>query len=156
MTPEQLAKYQSDIKVAEMEKKLQTYGNWVGVGEEVGIAVKEGLMAVVDVSDKFGSTDVGKFTLVMVAWKVMGKDVVRIVLGLLFLVIITSLFLMIYKNLYKTERKLVEKPSLFDFKNPKKYEIIEKDENWEGYIAVQIIMLFLYAGAVGVAYGIMF
>lgn len=156
LTAEQLAKYQSDIKVAELEKKLQTYGNWVGVGGEVGIAVKEGLMAVVDVAGEFGSTDVGKFTLVMVAWKIMGKDVIRIVLGLLFLIIITFIFLMMYKNLYKNERKIIERPGLFNFKTVKKYEIIIKDTEWEGYVAIQIVMLFLYAGAIGITYAIMF
>ena len=57
LTADQLAKYQSDLRVAELEKKLQTYGNWVGVGGEIGIAVREGLGAVVDVSEKFGKTD---------------------------------------------------------------------------------------------------
>jgi hypothetical protein len=156
MTPEQLAKYQSDMHIAELENKLQTYGNWVGVGGEVGIAVKEGLTAVVDVADKFGGTDVGKFTIIMVAWKVMGKDVIRIVLGLLFLIIITLLFVMIYKNLYKNERKLIKKPALFDFQTPKEYEVIKKGYNWEGYVMIQILMLFLYAGAIGITYGIMF
>lgn len=156
MTPEQLAKYQSDMHIAELQKKLDTYGNWVGVGSEVGIAVKEGLMAVVDVADKFGGTDVGKFTIVMVAWKVMGKDVIRIVLGIIFLIIITFLFLMIYKNLYKNERKLIKKPALFDFSTPKEYQVIEKDTTWDGYIAVQIVMLFLYAMAIGLTYAIMF
>lgn len=156
LTAEQLAKYQSDIKVAELEQKLLTYGNWVGVGGEVGSAVKEGLMAVVDVAGEFGDTDVGKFTLVMVAWKVMGKDVVRIILGLLFLIIITLIFIKIYNNLYQNERKIIERPGLFNFTGMKKYQIIEKDTNWDGYVAVQIVMLFLYAGAIGLTYAIMF
>lgn len=81
MTPEQLAKYEADIRVAELQKKLDIYGNWVGVGGEVGTAVREGLNAVVDVADKFGKTDVGRFTMILVAWKVIGKDIMRIVLG---------------------------------------------------------------------------
>lgn len=154
MTPDQLAKYHSDIKVAELEKKLQTYGNWVGVGGEVGIAVKEGLSAVVDVADQFGKTDVGKFTLVMVAWKVMGKDVIRIILGLVFLVIITWLFVKVYKNTYVPKRMMVENPGFMKY--PKKYEIIKPDSSWDGYQAVKILLLFLYAGAIGISYAIMF
>ena len=156
LTPDQLAKYQSDIHIANLEKKLQTYGNWVGVGGEVGTAVKEGLMAVVDVAGEFGSTDVGKFTLVMVAWKIMGKDVIRIILGLLFLMIITFIFIKIYNNLYRNERKIIERPSLFNFNGMKKYQVIEKDTNWDGYVIIQILMLFLYAGAIGITYAIMF
>lgn len=154
MTAEQLAKYQADIQIAELEKKLETYGNWVGVGGEVGTAIREGLMSVVDVADKFGSTDVGKFTIVMVAWKVMGKDLVRIILGLIFLTIITWLFVKVYKNTYVPKRILVENPGFLRY--PKKYEIVKPDNSWDGYEFVKILLLFLYAGAVGISYTIMF
>jgi hypothetical protein len=96
MTPDQLAKYHSDMEVAALEKKLETYGNWVGVGGEVGEAVRSGLEAVVDVADQFGQTDVGKFTLVLVAWKVMGKDTIRILLGFMFIALVTWIFMKVY------------------------------------------------------------
>ncbi len=154
MTAEQLAKYTSDIQIAELEKKLEVYGNWVGVGGEVGNAVKEGLSAVVDVADQFGSTDVGKFTMILVAWKVVGKDFVRIALGLLWFVAITWMFLRTYKNTYEPKRMMVKNPGFLKY--PKEYEIVKPDDGWEGYNAVKIIMLFLYAGAIGLTYGIMF
>ena len=153
MTTEQLAKYNSDMKIADLEKKLQTYGNWVGVGGEVGNAIEEGLTAVVDVADKFTGTDVGKFTLVLVAWKVIGKDIIRIVLGFIFIIIITWLFIKIYKNTYIPKKILTENPGIFRY--PKKYEIITP-KTWEGYQGVKIIMLFMYVGAIGIAYAIMF
>lgn len=86
LTPEQLDKIKSDEQVKKLQNKLDTYGKWVGVGGEIGTAVKEGLTAVVDVSDKFTKTDVGKFTLIMIAWKVMGEDVVGLVVGILFFI----------------------------------------------------------------------
>ena len=157
MTPDQLAKYYSDIRVAELEKKLETYGNWVGVGGEVGIAVKEGLMAVVDVADQFGSTDVGKFTLIMVAWKVMGKDAVRILLGLFFFILVTLLFLKVYRGYYRTKRVLTERTPQGWFRRAKKvYEVVKPNRDWEGVNAIPIIMLCLYAGMVGITYAIMF
>lgn len=55
---------------------------YIGIGKEIGEAVKNGLESVVDVSNKFADTPVGKFTLVMVAWKVMGRELLRVVLGL--------------------------------------------------------------------------
>lgn len=157
MTAEQLAKYTGDMKIADLEKKLETYGNWVGVGGEVGNAIEEGLTAVVDVADKFTGTDVGKFTMVLVAWKVIGKDLVRILLGLIFLAIITLLFFRVYRNTYVPKRKLVEKTPQGWFKRAKKkYEIIIPNDDWEGYNGVKIVILFLYAGAVGISYAIMF
>ena len=157
LTGEQLAKYTSDMKIADLEKKLETYGDWVGVGGEVGSAIEEGLTAVVDVADKFTGTDVGKFTMVLVAWKVVGKDVIRILLGLIFLTIITILFFRVYRNTYMPKRKLIEKTPQGWFKAAiKKYHVVVPDDDWEGYHGVKIGMLFLYAGAIGITYAIMF
>ena len=157
MTAEQLAKYSSDMQIASLEKKLETYGNWVGVGGEVGNAIEEGLTAVVDVADKFTGTDVGKFTMVLVAWKVIGKDVVRIVLGIVFIIVITFLFFKVYRNTFVPKRSLIEKsnPGFFKYPKVKKWEVTEPEE-WEGYNFVRIAILFLYAGAFGISYAIMF
>lgn len=157
MTSDQLAKYYSDIKVADLEKKLETYGNWVGVGGEIGNAIEEGLTAVVDVADKFTGTDVGKFTMILVAWKVIGKDLVRIIIGFVFLILITFLFFRVYRNTYVPKSKLIERtPQGFWKRDIKKYEIIVPNDNWDGYNFVKILMLFLYAGAFGIGYAIMF
>lgn len=155
LSPEQLAKYQADMKIAELEKKLETYGKWVGVGGEVGTAVKEGLMAVVDVADQFGNTDIGKFTLVMVAWKVMGKDVVRIALGLVFFIVAVFMLFRIHKRSFSVRRICIENPGFFKY--PKKYQVIEPDSNWEGFNFVKSILYpFLFAGVIGLTYAIMF
>lgn len=157
MTAEQLAKYTSDMKIADLEKKLETYGNWVGVGGEVGNAIEEGLTAVVDVADKFTGTDVGKFTMVLVAWKVIGKDLVRILLGLFFFVLVTLLFLKVYRGYYKPKRVLTErKPNGWFRRATKEYTLVTPDRDWEGANAIPIIMLLLYAGMVGITYAIMF
>jgi hypothetical protein len=157
MTAEQLAKYQGDIRIAELEKKLEVYGNWVGVGGEVGNAVREGLTAVVDVADQFGSTDVGKFTMVLVAWKVIGKDVVRIALGLIFFTLVTLLFLKVYRGYFKPRKIPVKRVAFFKrFVESVEYKIIEPDKDWEGRNAIPIVMLVLYAGMVGITYAIMF
>jgi hypothetical protein len=153
LTSDQLFKIESEAKLAELNKKLQTYGNWVGVGGEIGTAVKEGLNAVVDVADKFSNTNVGKFTLTLVAWKIIGKDIARICLGLIFFILMTWIFVKIYKNTYSIRRVLVKNPGFLKY--PKEYQVIEP-KRWEGYEAVKILMIFLYAGAIGLTYAIMF
>lgn len=157
MTSDQLAKYEADIRIAELEKKLETYGNWVGVGGEVGNAIEEGLTAVVDVADKFGKTDVGVFTMVLVAWKVVGKDVVRILLGLFFFVLVTLLFLKVYRGYYRPKRIMTERTGRgFLRRADKKFTLVSPDRDWEGANAIPIVMLILYAGMVGITYAIMF
>ena len=157
MTPEQLVEFQKDVEIAQLEKKLETYGNWVGVGGEVGSAIEEGLSAVVDVADQFGDTDVGKFTMILIAWKVIGKDTVRILLGLVFLTIVTILFIKVYKGYYRPKKVATKKvPFLRRFWESVEYQIIEPDKDWEGVNAIPIVMLVLYAGMVGITYAIMF
>lgn len=57
-------------------------GKWIGMGREIGIATREGLNAVVDTAEKFGTTKVGTFVMIMVAWSIMGKSVFGIILGI--------------------------------------------------------------------------
>jgi len=154
LTPTQLLKIQSDAKIAELEKKLQTYGNWVGVGGEIGTAVKEGLSAVVDVADKFGKTDVGKFTMIMIAYKVMGKDFIRIIIGLLFFLVFST-FLFIYHKRHFTVRRIAIEDNGWKFWLPKKYQIIEP-KRYEGYEFVKWANIAMLLGSFGITYAIMF
>jgi hypothetical protein len=154
LTIDQLAKIKAEQEIETLQKKLDTYGNWVGVGGEIGTAVKEGLTAVVDVADKFGKTDVGKFTLVMVAWKVMGKDIVRIFLGLIFITTLTIFMFRIYRKTF-TAYRIETSSNGLRFWLPKTYSVITP-ERWEGYEAVKILFIVMYAGGIGLTYAIMF
>ena len=158
LTAEQLAKYQSDLKIAELEKKLQTYGKWVGVGGEIGIAVKEGLSAVVDVSEQFSNTNVGRFTMIMIAWKVLGKDLIRIILGLLFISMITPI---LYNSLKKTcigfNRKIKGKG--IRFWEAAEYEWVEATFKSNDDVNIGLVWFFymvLIVGNIGITYLIMF
>lgn len=72
-------KYVSSEGLGHQETAKAT--EWAGVGREVGIATKEALGAVVDSAEKFGSTKVGTFVMIMVAWKLMAKEVLAVVIG---------------------------------------------------------------------------
>lgn len=155
LTQEQLLQFENDKRMADMTKKMEQYGKWVGVGGEVGGVVKEALNAVVDVTDKFSKTNVGEFTLLMVAWKVMGKDLIRILLGIVFFIIMVITLRRIYINGFIDKRVMTENPGLFKY--PKVYELIEHDADWDGYEFVKFgLMPVLFAGSVGLTYAIMF
>lgn len=154
LTTSQLLKIESDAKIAELQKKLDTYGNWVGVGGEIGTAIKEGLTAVVDVADKFGGTNVGKFTMVMVAWKVIGKDLTRIGLGLIFIIFSTTFILYVYRKNYVT-RKVLMKGNRLLFWQPREYKLVEPT-TYEGYEFVRWLYVAMFLGTFGFGYLIMF
>ena len=82
---------------------------WIGIGREIGIATKEGLSAVVDVSEKFGATNVGRFVMVMVAWRIIGKDAVRIVFGIPIFIIGLFIWIWSYRHFFFTHRVLVKR-----------------------------------------------
>jgi hypothetical protein len=63
LTPQQLK--QVDVQEA---------GAWVGLGKEVGEAINSSLSAVTDNTAKFADTKVGKFTMFIIAWKVLAQD----------------------------------------------------------------------------------
>jgi hypothetical protein len=159
MTPDQLAKYQADIRIAELEKKLEVYGKWVGVGGEIGTAIEEGLSAVVGVADEFGRTEVGKFTMVMIAWKVVGKDVVRIVLGLIFISLFTWLLIYSFKRTCIDRRVLIkrENPGFMKYPKVKEYQLIEPlFGDGEGLGIIRIAHLVFFMIGIWITYGIMF
>ena len=154
LTVDQLAKIQLEQANAELQKKLDTYGKWVGVGGEVGTAVKEGLTAVVDVADKFGKTDVGKFTMYMVAWKVMGKDVIKIIIGLLFFIVFASILIYTFKRLTKEHRILIENPGFMKY--PKKYQVIEATFDAEDTTIIAVIFIIAFFIGIWITYAVMF
>lgn len=115
--------------------------------------MREGLDALGDFSD----TELGKYTMVLIAWKVVGKDVVRIILGLLFILLITTLFFKVYKNTFHIKRVAkVKHPFWQRLRKSTEYEIVKPDLSWDGVVATKLLMLFLYAGAFGITYAIMF
>jgi hypothetical protein len=59
-----------------------TVSKWIGMGKEIGVATREGLDAVVGSAEKFGTTKVGTFVMVMIAWNIMAKSILGIILGI--------------------------------------------------------------------------
>lgn len=79
-----------------------------GIGDEIGTAVDKSLGAITKHTAELGETKVGKFTMFMVAWKVMYKDVLetvkeldvlwRVPFGILLFIVIFSFTWWSYKN----------------------------------------------------------
>lgn len=144
------------IEQAELEKKLEQYGNWVGVGGEIGQAINEGLNSVVDVADKFGDTNVGKFTMYLIAWKVIGKDVIRILLGIIFASILTVFMFKSARKSFSPYKVMVENPGFLKY--PKKYQVVNdvSSSYWESAIWYKILYALILMGGYGITYAIMF
>lgn len=97
------------LKQIEMKQKIETYGTWVGLGREVGQAVNEGLQALTKQSEEFSKTGVGRFTMIMIAWKILGSQLIHIVFGILFFVLGLSIFMWAWLLNCRTRRIQVGK-----------------------------------------------
>ena len=72
------------LNTQNVKDKAEAYGAWVGVGKEIGEAVNSSLSAISDNAAKFADTKVGKLSMAIVVWKVVGRDI----LGLMYAAII--------------------------------------------------------------------
>src|SRR5688572_23376539 len=59
------------------ESTVDQVRGWVGLGKEVGAAVDGALGAVINSAEKFGKTEVGRFTMFLVMWRFFGNDMLR-------------------------------------------------------------------------------
>ena len=74
---------QLEIK-QQLDRRVETAGKWAGLGREIGLAVNEGLQALTKTADDFSKTGVGRFTMFLIAWKVVWTDFLQLFFGTLF------------------------------------------------------------------------
>jgi hypothetical protein len=77
LTKEQLQEIES-----KQQEKLPEISKWVGLGKEIGTAMNEGLQSLTTTAANFADTNLGMYTMFIIAWKVLGKDVLRLIFGL--------------------------------------------------------------------------
>lgn len=136
LTKEQLQQARMQQKVEQATEVVETAGTAASkareVGEAVGIAIDGGLTAITKHAADFGRTDVGRFTMFLIAWKLMAEDIINVGGGLvkwliwfvIFLVFSTALFWSYRRNCVP-RRVLVEntKEAGFLAKQTRKYEM---------------------------------
>ncbi|MFA4942056.1 MAG: hypothetical protein WC564_00240 [Patescibacteria group bacterium] len=72
--------------------QVKTADKVVGISREIGIAMNEALTAITKHSEQLAHTNVGMFTLAMVAWKIMGRDFTGLLFGIPILFILFYMF----------------------------------------------------------------
>lgn len=74
----------SQLKDLDTATTVEKVGAWVGLGKEVGLAVKEGLGALTEETEKFSKTSPGKLTMFIILYKTIGTDLVQLIVGVCF------------------------------------------------------------------------
>lgn len=153
LTPEQVQKLDKEKQLEQTKQTVENYSKMAGFGKEIGVAIRDGLNAVVDVSDKFSKTDVGQFTMTIIAWKLLYKDIVQIILGLLTIAVINYFIFIYYRSL--STHSVRKKGAWYQFWVTKEYEIIEESE-FEGRQFIRFFLMVAIGCSFGIGYMIMF
>jgi hypothetical protein len=114
---------------------------WAGLGKEVGEAVNQSLSAVTDQANTFAKTGVGKLTVLLVVWKVIGDQAVHLLVGLLELLVFLPLWIWSYRSTCVSRRFKIEKG---------KYVVKEYDRgsgdisprSWHGILIGGLVLVF--------------
>lgn len=78
---------QASVAKEEAKQKVEAVSEYVGLGREIGEAVNGALGAVEDHVLSIASSDLGQTAIFIVCWKLLWKDIVGIIVGLILLII---------------------------------------------------------------------
>lgn len=128
LPPELLEKIRAEKEIQMIDERIAQMGEWAGKGKEIGLAVREGLTAVKDVAVDFSETNVGQFTMILIAWEIVSDDVLQVsgnlVKGIILTFIMTIFSIVMIRSYFKTciPRKVkTSDPGFFTF--PKTYKL---------------------------------
>jgi len=154
LPPDLVKKIESAQQVQEVTQKLEAVNEWAGIGKEIGGAVREGLTAVKDVAVDFSKTDVGTFTMVLIAWKVVGQDMLGLGVGLIVLFIGVTFITWSYRRTVLSRRILVKDEGWFKAKT---YEIVHsRYDNTGEYGFVQLVHGIALFALIGISIATIF
>ena len=109
LTAEQYNALPINVKESiEKENTYKTIGKWAGLGKEIGEGVNSALMAIEGSATRISETTLGKTAMNVVVWKFVGKDIIRIIIGILVLVIGVPIMINLI-NSYKPHKTLIKK-----------------------------------------------
>ena len=111
--------------------KIETANKWVGMGKEIGLAFNECLSSLTKTASDFADTKLGKFTMFLIAYKVLGTDILQVAIGLLFIIITLTTSLYIWRSKGKDKKVLISRKWNSEGKGFEvKYEILRGDNDW--------------------------
>lgn len=121
------------LKIQQIDTTVEKAHGWVGLGKELGQAFDSALGSLTARSNEFAQTKVGKFTMFIVAWKVMGEQAgqvltaaVHVLLGLIEMAIFVPFFIWSYRRSCMTRRVVTSQEGPF-WNRKKTWQVVEYD-----------------------------
>lgn len=142
LPPGLLTKLEAQASFNETKEKITQYGNWVGMGKEIGIAVNDGITAIKDQAISLSETKLGYYIMFLIAYKVIGTDLIQLAIGLPLMIALFIVFLWSYYKNCIPRQVLVEED-----KGKKVYKTFpfETTQRWNSSdMAASQIMHFVF------------
>lgn len=117
----------AQIEMQQTQAAVQRYGEWVGLGRELGSAIDGGLTAVEKHADSIANTKVGTLTMFLITYKVIGTDVIQVVGAVLFSVLWVPIYAFAFWRIAIPKRVLGE-----EVYNPDNGKLVKKIYKQEG------------------------
>ena len=142
--------------VSDEKQTVEKAHEWVQFGSHVGGAMREGLSALTDEANKFAGTDAGRFTMLVIAWKVAGQDAMEllnkfrgIVIGVPILAIWTAIYVWVLRKRFISHRVVVKQTGFLGW-GTKEYKVMNEEQlNGDEFGAVIVTtIIFLVVAAV--------
>lgn len=133
-----------EISKISPDKMEEWAAKGTAIGRAVGIAAKElGIAA-----NEFIQTDAGKITVVIIAWKLLGHDILHIMGGFTFFLIFTSIWFYIFRKRYLLGKVTLTPVNVkilgMDFVRYKK-EVDYSKLEFNGEAFIMAVAAFLYS-----------
>jgi len=118
LTPEQAAKFQLEIErikatnkennITKPEEIIEKTTKYAELGKAIGIAIGETAKSLNVAVNDFVKTPVGQITCIVIAWKILGRDIIRYGVGYTLILSSIILWIYLYKKAYGQQIKKVE------------------------------------------------
>jgi len=147
LSEEQLA--QLALQAAQMKKNItenvttEKVNEWVDVGKNVGIALAATAGELGVAVDEFLKSTTGKITVVLIIWKVAGKEIMGLFVGMTLIVVFTPMWFYFFRRMCVVSVSKIEYPEK-GFKKIKTFEYHDgNNANMQVLRFVMAVVLFV-------------
>jgi hypothetical protein len=127
--------------ITETDTQVENIGKWVGLGKEVGYAFDGALTAITKTASDFSETKLGKITMFLVIYKVIGEDIIQIAFGFIWIILVIFISYFVHRNYAKDKRLLKKETYNADTKKYDREWVIQ--EGNEGFAAGSVAILII-------------
>ncbi len=114
LSPEQIAQVNADVaaqRASTPVAKAQAVNEWVNIGTGIGSGLAAAARETGQVVNEFANTPVGKLTIAVILFKVMGGDLIQLIIGLIFFAAAISGWIACFRRVFAVRTVTIVDPT---------------------------------------------